>query len=66
MRTRLRFARSQAKRISTIQISPAFAVLENECTDDGYEPDDLAGALDERQIRAECARDPRVAQALGR
>jgi len=40
--------------------------LENECTSDGYEPEELAGALEERQIRAECASDLRVAQALGR
>ncbi len=42
------------------------ANLEQQITGDGYEPDELQGALEERQIRAECASDSRVAQALGR
>lgn len=53
-------------KLSDIALDDYITVLENQCTDDGDEPEELAGALDERQIRAECARDSRVAQALGR
>lgn len=43
-------------------------VLEEEQSraDDGWWSEDLEGALEERAIRAECASDSRVAQALGR
>jgi len=33
---------------------------------DAEEPDELAMALEESDLRASCARDSRVAQALGR
>ena len=40
--------------------------ISNQIDEDGYEHPDLADALMEQDIRAECAADPRVAQALGR
>lgn len=52
-------------RLSDADLDRYIADLESQVDEDGYEPEELSGALEERHLRDECASDHRVAQAFG-